>query len=160
MRISRQIDKREYSNGLHNIYFKLVELSLFSTKALSKLLFFPHPAEHTGIFNLTGKRLRNVKQSAISDHLLYCSCALNLDDFSILATNCNKFKMLLRESLLIKREKSILNRTIKSFPLELFDLDDSFISNITWSSVFILICSNNFILCTDRARSFEFLTVD
>ena len=50
-----------------------------------------------------------------------CNCTINFDDFSILATDSNKFKLLLRESLLIKRDKPILNRTIKSFPLELFD---------------------------------------
>ena len=83
--------------------------------------FYTRAAEHMGISNLTGQRLKNVKQSAISDHLLKCNCAINFDDFSILATDCNKFKLLLRESLLIKRDKPILNRTIKSFPLELFD---------------------------------------
>ena len=83
--------------------------------------FYTRAAEHMGISNLTGKRLKNVKQSAISDHLLQCNCAINFDHFSILATDCNKFKLLLRESLLIKREKPILNRTIKSFPLEHFD---------------------------------------
>ena len=83
--------------------------------------FYTRAAEHMGISNLTEKRLKNVKQSAISDHLLQCNCAINFDDFSILATDCNKFKLLLRESLLIKRDKPILNRTIKSFPLKLFD---------------------------------------
>ena len=83
--------------------------------------FYTRVAEHMGTSNLTGKRLKNVKQSAISDHLLQCNCAINFDDFSILATDCNKFKLLLRESLLIKRDKPILNRTIKSFPLEVFD---------------------------------------
>ena len=61
------------------------------------------------------------KESAISDHLLKCNCVINFDDFSILTTDSNKFKLLLRESLLIKRDKPILNRTIKSFSLELFD---------------------------------------
>ena len=74
-----------------------------------------------GISNLTGKHLKSVKQFAISDHLLHCNYAINSDDFSILATDCNKFKLLLREGLLIKHDKPILNRTIKSFPLELFD---------------------------------------
>ena len=73
------------------------------------------------ISNLTGKRLKNVKQSAISDHLLQCICAINFDDFSILATDCNKFKLLLMESLLIKRDKPVLNRTIKLLPLERFN---------------------------------------
>ena len=74
-----------------------------------------------GISNLTGKRLKNVKQSAISDHLSQCNCPINFDGFSVLATDCNKFKLLLREILLMKCDKPILNRTIKLFPLELFD---------------------------------------
>ena len=41
---------------------------------------------------------------------------------------------LLRESLLIKHDKPILNRPIKSFLLELFDQGDSFISIYTWLS--------------------------
>ena len=61
-----------------------------------------------GISNLTGKRLKNVKQSAIFDHLLQCNCAIDFDDFSILATDCNKFELLLKESFLIKREKPTL----------------------------------------------------
>ena len=83
--------------------------------------FYTRAAEHVWISNLTGKRLKNVKRSAVSDHLLQCNCAINFDDFSILATGFNKFKLLLRESLLMKRDKTILNRTIESFPLELFD---------------------------------------
>ena len=83
--------------------------------------FYTRAAEHVGISNLTGKRLKNVKRSAVSDHLLQCNWAINFDDFSILATGFNKFKLLLRESLLMKRDKTILNRTIESFPLELFD---------------------------------------
>ena len=67
------------------------------------------------------KTSKNVKQSAISDHLLQCNCTINFDDFDILAAESNKFKLLLRESLLLKRDKPILNTTIKSFPLELFD---------------------------------------
>ena len=43
--------------------------------------FYTRAAEHMGIFNLTGKRPKNVKQSAIFDHLLQCLCAINFDDF-------------------------------------------------------------------------------
>ena len=57
---------------------------------------------------------------------------------TILATDCNKFKLPLRESLRIERDKPILNRTVKSFPLELFYHDDSFIFNIIWLSGFVL----------------------
>ena len=74
-----------------------------------------------GISNLTRKRLKIIKQSAISDHLLQCNSTINFDNFDILGEESNEFKLLLRESLLIKRDKPILNRTIKAFPLELFD---------------------------------------
>ena len=70
-----------------------------------------------GISNLTGKRLKNVKHSGISDHLLQCDCTINFDNFDILAVKSSKFKLLLRESLLVKREK----QDDKSFPLELFN---------------------------------------
>ena len=83
--------------------------------------FYTRAAEHMGISNLTGNHLKNIKQSAISDHLLECNCAINFDDFSILVTDCNKFKLLLRESLLRKQDKPVLNRMMKSIPLELFD---------------------------------------
>ena len=85
------------------------------------LHFYTRAAELMGISNLTGKRLKNIMQSAISDHLLQCNCTINFDDFDILAAESNKFKLPLRESLLIKRDRPILNRTIKSFPLEMFD---------------------------------------
>ena len=83
--------------------------------------FYTRVAEHMGISNLIGKRLKNVIQPAMSGHLLQCNCTINFDDFDILAAEPNEFKLLLRESLLIKRDKPILNRTIKSFPLKLFD---------------------------------------
>ena len=61
--------------------------------------FYTRAAEHMEISNLTEKRLKDVKQSAILDHLLECNFAINFDDFSILATDCNKFKLLPKESL-------------------------------------------------------------
>ena len=36
------------------------------------------------------------QKPAISDHLLQCNCTINFEDFSILATDCNKFKLLLK----------------------------------------------------------------
>ena len=83
--------------------------------------FYTRAAEHMGISNLTGKCLKSVKQAAISDHLLQYNCTINFNDCSMLATDCNQFKLHLREILLIKRDKPILNRTIKLFPSELFD---------------------------------------
>ena len=83
--------------------------------------FFTRAAEHMGISNLTGKRLKCVKQSAVSDHLLECNCSIDFDHFDILASDANKFRLLIKESLLIKRDQPQLNKTIKSFPLKRFD---------------------------------------
>ena len=83
--------------------------------------FFTRAAEHMGISNLTGKRAKNVKESAVSDHLLQCHCTIDFDHFDILASDTNNFRLLIKESLLIKRDKPVLNRTFKSFPLKLLD---------------------------------------
>ena len=73
------------------------------------------------ISNLTRKRLTSVKQSAVSDHLLECNCSVDFDHFDILTSDTKKFKLLIKESLFIKRDQPQLNKTIKSFPLKLFD---------------------------------------
>ena len=73
------------------------------------------------ISNLTGKRVKNVKESAISDHLLQCDCTIDFDHFDILTSDTNNFKLLIKKSLLIKCDKPVLNHTVKSFPLKLFD---------------------------------------
>ena len=74
-----------------------------------------------GISNLTGKHLKSVKQSAVFDYLLECNCSIDFDHFDILAPDANKFRLLIKESLLIKRDHPQLNKIIKSFPLKLFD---------------------------------------
>ena len=62
-----------------------------------------------GISHLTNKRLRNVKQSAISNHLLTCDCNINFDDFTILSKDSNNINLLIKESLLISRLRKITN---------------------------------------------------
>ena len=70
---------------------------------------------------LTLKWLKNMKDSAVSDHLLQCNCTIDFDLFYVYATDVSKFNLLLKESLLIKRDNPILNRKTKSLPLELLD---------------------------------------
>ena len=74
-----------------------------------------------GISNLTDKRVKHVKESAVSDHLLQCDCTIDFDHFDILASDTNSFRLLIKESLLIKREKPVLNLTVKSLLWKLFD---------------------------------------
>ena len=75
------------------------------------------------ISNLTGKRTKNIKQSAVSDHILECNCSIGFDHFGILAPDRNNFRLLIKESLLIKHDQPQLNKTTKSFPLTLFGLN-------------------------------------
>ena len=73
------------------------------------------------ISNLTGKHFKWVKQSPVFDHLFECNCSVDFDHFDILAFDTNRFRLLIKESLLIKRKQPQLNKIIKSFPLKLFD---------------------------------------
>ena len=69
-----------------------------------------------------------MKQSPASNHLQECNCSKDFDYFDILASEANKFRVLIKESLMIKFEQHQLNKIIKSFPLDLFDWD------ICWSN--------------------------
>ena len=66
--------------------------------------------EHLGISKLTGKRVKGNDDSAIKEHLLFCNHAPDFEDFSILATNNNHFKVKLMESLFISRDHAPLNK--------------------------------------------------
>ena len=57
---------------------------------------FTRVAEHEGISNLSGKRLKCVKQSAVSDHLLECNCSIDTDHFDILTSDASKFRLLIK----------------------------------------------------------------
>ena len=81
---------------------------------------FVRASEHLGITSLTQRQVKNPKRSAIMDHILLEGHNATYDDFSILIPENNQFKLHLKESLLIKREKPELNRNIYTHPLELF----------------------------------------
>ena len=54
------------------------------------------------ISNLTEKRVNNMKESAASDHCLQCDCIISFHNFDVLAPDTNNFRLLIKESLLIK----------------------------------------------------------
>ena len=81
---------------------------------------FVRASEHLGITPLTQKRVKNSKKSAIMDHILLEGHNATYNDFLILISENNQFKLHLKESLLIKRDKPELNRNIYTHPLELF----------------------------------------
>ena len=73
-----------------------------------------------GISNLTGKCAQNVKELAAFDYLLQCNCAIYFDHFDTLASETNSFGLFIKESLLMKHNKPVLNYIVKSYPLKLF----------------------------------------
>ena len=77
--------------------------------------------EHLGISALTGKRVKGDDDSTIKEHLLFCYHIPSFEDFLILLTNNNDFKVTLMETLLINRDHPLLNKNKQSLPMELFD---------------------------------------
>ena len=77
--------------------------------------------EHLGISALTGKRVKGNDDSAIKEHLLFCNHTPGFEDFSVLASNNNDFKVTLMESLPINRDDPPLNKNKQSLPLEIFE---------------------------------------
>ena len=78
--------------------------------------------ENLGILHPTGKKVKidNNKLTAIQEHLLHCNYSPSFEEFSILTRKSNDFKLKIMESLLIARDKPILNKADSSLPLELF----------------------------------------
>ena len=87
----------------------------------TKCHFKVRMCEHLGVSALTGKRVKGDNDSAVKEHHLFCNHSSGFDDFSILASNNNDFKVTLMESLLINRDHPPLNKNRHSLPLELFD---------------------------------------
>ena len=76
-----------------------------------------------GVSHLSGKLCKTRKATSISDHALLTGHHPDLESFCILSKERSRssFKLLLRESLLIYRDKPALNKTVRSYPLELFN---------------------------------------
>ena len=69
--------------------------------------------EHFGISPLTGKVLTTLNRTAISDHLADTpTCYATTDNFDILSRDVVDYKLLIKESLFIKRDDPPLSRTI------------------------------------------------
>ena len=76
--------------------------------------------EHIGISPLTKEKIKPMG-SAVSDHFLLFNHSPSLENLSVLTEENKKFLLELKETLLIMRDKSSLNRNIRSAPLYLFD---------------------------------------
>ena len=73
--------------------------------------------EHLSLSSLTGKRVNNNKKSAVKDHCLFFNHVGSFEHFSTLTYESNPFKLLIKEALLVSRNKPLLNQEVKSIPL-------------------------------------------
>ena len=79
--------------------------------------------EHLSLSTLTSKRVNNNKQLAVKDHCLFFNHVGSFEDFSILANESNLCKLLIKEFLLLSKDKPLckkVNKQLKSIPLQLF----------------------------------------
>ena len=77
--------------------------------------FFVRASEHLGVSPLTGKRVKIPKKSAIFDHILLKGHDASFEDITILSKENNKFKLHLKDSLLLKRDKLNRKNLIETF---------------------------------------------
>ena len=66
-----------------------------------------------------GKRVHNNKKSSVKDNCLLLSYVCSFDDFTVLNYESHKFKRLIKESLLVTKDKPLLIKQVKSLKLEL-----------------------------------------
>ena len=75
--------------------------------------------DHLGLSIYTGKSIKGVETS-IKTHWRNENHSIKIDDIEIIAREENSFHLRIKESLLIKRDKPVLNNNIYSTPLLLF----------------------------------------
>ena len=125
--------------------------------------------EHLGVSALTGKRVKGDNDFAIREHHLFWNHSSDFDDFSILASNNNDFKVTLMESLLINRDQPPLNKDRHSLPLELFDDWDILfypmiavdLSNCSlWYHIGIILSNEWYLFINFNLVAYDFLKFD
>ena len=80
--------------------------------------------EHLGISLATGNNYtynsKNNNNTAVLNHINCGNCEANLDNFQIIGSARNDYKLCLKESLVIQLYKYDLNKSVTSMPLKLF----------------------------------------
>ena len=72
--------------------------------------------EHIDISPLNNKRAQPTKDSVLCHYLLNCNYSPTFEDFSVLCHENKKYLLELKESLLIMRDRTSMNRNVRSVP--------------------------------------------
>ena len=86
--------------------------------------------ENIRIASLKFRKFKSSKEIAIRDHLLSCNKILSFHQFIILAYGYHKYVHEIKESLLIKRDRYILNKNISSAKLFILTITRTLIVSI------------------------------
>ena len=92
-------------------------------------------SEHISTSPLTGKRVNNNKKSSVKDRCFLPGHVCLIEDFTILNYESHKFKWLIKEFLLVSKDKLLLNKKVKSLKLELFWFNSTyaiFLLDLRW----------------------------
>ena len=96
-----KINKMLHSNLVHKFKCNISnEIYYGKTKGHFKVRAF----EHLGITPLNGKKVNSPKDRAVFDHIFHTGHKASFDDFETLVKECDEFRLLLRESILILRD--------------------------------------------------------
>ena len=76
--------------------------------------------EHISTSPLAEKRVNKNKNISVKDHCLLSGDMCSIDDFTVLNYGSHKFKRLIKEFLLVTKDKTLLNKQVRSLKLELF----------------------------------------
>ena len=79
-------------------------------------------SEHFGIACKTGRnsKYNPNKTTAVREDIRVCKHSSNVDNFTIVSHANNDFELLIKESLLVRHDKPLLNKQVNSFSLSLF----------------------------------------
>ena len=118
--------------------------------------------EYIGISPLTFGRVKPSKESAIRDHLLIYNNISSFDKFTILAYGHHKYILEIKESLLIKCDRPVLNKNISSAKLFLLAISRTWMLLLYHNIVSLcyLICWLLLKLCKLQHFEIEFKKID
>ena len=69
---------------------------------------------HQGVSPWTGKPVKGTLSTSVRDDMLACDQTVVHEDFKFLGNESNRYVLLLKESLFVKRDKSSLNKNLYS----------------------------------------------
>ena len=77
-------------------------------------------SEHQDVSQRTDKPVKGTLSTSVRDHVLFCNHKVVNEDFKFLGNESNRYLLVLKEILFIKRDKPLLNKNLYSQELLLF----------------------------------------